>query len=161
VLRGRGERGAAVVEFALVVPLLLLLLFGIIDYGLWFNESLNVRQGVREAARAGVVQSFDDPGCSGTAADKLVCKTRHEITPLTGQAYARVVVPPTGWVRGTPLVVCGMVQMDGLTGLAPLPSAGVVRSATHMSIENTTGAPIGAGSYGDAAPSGADWSWCV
>ena len=44
-----GERGAAAVEFALVVPLLLLLLFGIISYGFM----LSLRQGLSQAAAEG------------------------------------------------------------------------------------------------------------
>ena len=148
-------------EFALVVPLLLTLVFGIVDYGLWFNESLNVRQGVREATRAAVVQNFDHPGCAGSSVDRIICKTRAEIAPLTGQAYVRVVVPPAGWTRGQPLVVCGLVKVDGLTGLTPLPAGRMVRSATHMSIENVTTSAITAGAYGDPAPQGTDWSWCA
>ncbi len=38
-LRG-ADQGAAAVEFALVVPILVILLFGIIDYGLYFTNAL-------------------------------------------------------------------------------------------------------------------------
>ena len=164
VRRVRGkldERGASAVEFALVVPILLLLLFGIVDYGMWFNESLNVRQGVREAARAAVVQNVEEAGCTGSSVDRIVCKTRAEIDPMTGQAFVRVVVPATGWTRGAPLVVCGAVKVDGVTGLTPLPSDRMVRSATHMSIEKIDAFTITPGSYGDAAPEGTDWEWCA
>ncbi|MAO80878.1 TadE/TadG family type IV pilus assembly protein [uncultured Nocardioides sp.] len=53
--RERGERGAAAVEFALVVPLLLMLVFGIIQYGyiLSFRQALS--QGAAEGARAAAV----------------------------------------------------------------------------------------------------------
>lgn len=49
------ERGAAAVEFALVVPLLLLLVFGIIQYGyiLSFRQALS--QAAAEGARAAAV----------------------------------------------------------------------------------------------------------
>ena len=153
------QRGATAVEFALVMPILALLVFGIIDYGFWFNESLNVRQGVREAARQAVVKNFDYTGCSGTDVQKLICKTKAEIAPMTGPAYAYVKVPAVGWKRGQELVVCGMVKTDALTGLVPLPADSLVKSATRMSIESD--GTIAAGSYGDTAPSGADWSWCV
>ena len=46
-------RGAAALEFALVVPVLLALVFGIIDYGIYFTDSLAARDGVRVAARPG------------------------------------------------------------------------------------------------------------
>src|SRR5437868_13503743 len=51
VPRRRGDRGASAVEFALVSPLLFTLLFGIIDYGLYFADALSVQQGVSDAAR--------------------------------------------------------------------------------------------------------------
>lgn len=155
----RSQKGASAVEFALVMPVLALLVFGIIDYGFWFNESLNVRQGVREAARQAVVKNFDHTGCSGTEVERLVCKTKAEIAPMTGPAYAYVKVPAAGWKRGQELVVCGMVKTEALTGLVPLPADNLVKSATHMSIESD--GTIAPGSYGDSAPSGADWSWCV
>ena len=39
------------VEFALVMPLLMALVLGIIDYGLWFNDSA-ARQHAAERSRA-------------------------------------------------------------------------------------------------------------
>jgi Flp pilus assembly protein TadG len=50
------EKGAALVEFALVLPLLLILLFGIIEFGFFiFNKSV-ITNASREGARAGVVR---------------------------------------------------------------------------------------------------------
>lgn len=48
-MRERRERGAAAVEFALVLPVLLLLLVGIIDFG-W---ALVINGNIASAARAG------------------------------------------------------------------------------------------------------------
>ncbi len=45
----RDERGAAAVEFALVVPILILLIFGIA----WFGIGYNRKQGLQAAAREG------------------------------------------------------------------------------------------------------------
>ena len=53
--RFRSNDGAAAVEFALVLPILALILFGIIDYGLYFNASIQSRSGVHDAARAAAV----------------------------------------------------------------------------------------------------------
>ncbi len=49
-LRAR-DRGAAAVEFALVLPLLLLLVFGIIDFGRLLNAQLTLTQAAREGVR--------------------------------------------------------------------------------------------------------------
>jgi hypothetical protein len=51
----RGEDGAAAVEFALVVSLLFVLLFGIMEFGLAFFELQNLRSATREGARAAAV----------------------------------------------------------------------------------------------------------
>jgi Flp pilus assembly protein TadG len=45
------DRGAAVIEFALLLPLLLLLLFGIIDFGRALNAQITITQAAREGAR--------------------------------------------------------------------------------------------------------------
>jgi Flp pilus assembly protein TadG len=50
-LRGARDRGAAAVEFALVFPLLLLIVFGIIDFGRALNTQITLTQAAREGAR--------------------------------------------------------------------------------------------------------------
>jgi hypothetical protein len=47
-----GDRGAQAVEFALVVPLLLVLVFGIIDFGRALNAQISLNQAAREGVRA-------------------------------------------------------------------------------------------------------------
>src|SRR5439155_18067519 len=50
-LAPRNERGAVAVEFALIVPILLLLVLGMIDFGrLWFTQ-VSLSQAAREGAR--------------------------------------------------------------------------------------------------------------
>ncbi len=53
--RRRDHRGAAAVEFALVMPLLLMLVFGIIDFGLMINEKTVLANAAREGARDGAI----------------------------------------------------------------------------------------------------------
>ncbi len=45
------DRGATAVEFALLLPLLMLLLFGIIDFGRALNAQITITQAAREGAR--------------------------------------------------------------------------------------------------------------
>jgi Flp pilus assembly pilin Flp len=51
----RDQQGAAAVEFALLLPLLVLLLFGMIEFGLAFNTRIQATNAAREAARRAVV----------------------------------------------------------------------------------------------------------
>jgi len=51
----RDEEGAAAVEFALLLPLLVLLLFGMIEFGFAFNTRIQATNAAREAARRAVV----------------------------------------------------------------------------------------------------------
>lgn len=54
-LRFRDERGQALTEFALVLPILALLLFGVIQFGITFNNYLTLTDAVRAGARKGAV----------------------------------------------------------------------------------------------------------
>ena len=58
------ERGVALVEFALVAPLLLLLLFGMLDFGRTFNYWIDATHLANEGARWAVVDK--NPASSGT-----------------------------------------------------------------------------------------------
>jgi Flp pilus assembly pilin Flp len=60
----RQQDGAAAVEFALLLPLLVLLLFGIIQFGIAFNTRIQATNAAREAARAAVIgiDNWDDVG---------------------------------------------------------------------------------------------------
>lgn len=61
----RDDRGAAAVEFALVFPLLVLVLIGIIEYGSIFNAQLMLTSAAREGARTMAVTG--DAGQARTA----------------------------------------------------------------------------------------------
>ena len=56
----RDERGAAAVEFALVLPILVVLAFGIIDFGRLLYTYNNLTSAVREGARFAAVQTKED-----------------------------------------------------------------------------------------------------
>ena len=53
--KGKGEVGQAMVEFALVLPIFLVVVFAIVDFGMGFNAWITVSNASREGARIGVV----------------------------------------------------------------------------------------------------------
>lgn len=55
----RDERGQALVELALVVPVLLLLVLGIFEFGRLLNAYMTVQHACREGARLGMLGATD------------------------------------------------------------------------------------------------------
>ncbi len=173
LLRGtRSSRGAAAVEFALVSVVMFPILFGLLDYGLWFSDSINSRSGVREGVRRSVVQAAPSPACAGdssyaSALDKMRCQTKAEVGAISGKTYVMVKTSASGWVKGEPLIACSMIKSTGVTGMVPLPKKRIIYSKTQMSIEEDGTKPSGASGTGVQASSdslpvgfGDDWSWC-
>lgn len=54
------SRGAALLEFALIAPLLIVLLFGIIDFSRYFFTASSLNSATREAARYGSIVGPDE-----------------------------------------------------------------------------------------------------
>ena len=78
--RARSGRGQALVEFALVIPLLLLLVFGIVDAGRLIYAYNTVANSARNGARVAIVNQ----STSGTA----TCDTTQATAWPTGCALA-------------------------------------------------------------------------
>jgi Flp pilus assembly protein TadG len=61
-LTTKDERGQTMTEFALVLPILVVLLFGIIQFGIAFNNYVTLTDAVRAGARkAAVSRNASDP----------------------------------------------------------------------------------------------------
>lgn len=60
-MRKQNERGAVAAEFALLLPVLLTILFGIIEFGMIMYGREVVTNASREGARAGIVQVSPKP----------------------------------------------------------------------------------------------------
>jgi len=52
----RNRKGTAIVEFAILLPLLLVIIFGTIEFGLLMYNKQVITNASREGARAGIVQ---------------------------------------------------------------------------------------------------------
>jgi hypothetical protein len=58
--RWSDESGAELIEFAFSLPILLLLVFGIMDFGLLFRRYEVVTNAAREGARVGILPGYAD-----------------------------------------------------------------------------------------------------
>lgn len=56
----RNEKGASAVEFALVLPIFIMLVFGIFQFGIAFNNWIAITHAAREGARLAVVGQYDE-----------------------------------------------------------------------------------------------------
>jgi Flp pilus assembly protein TadG len=65
---GHLDRGSAAVEMALVLPMLLLVLFGLIDFGRGFNAQMQLTQAAREAVRVKALRGTDADASARVAA---------------------------------------------------------------------------------------------
>ncbi len=163
----RSDRGAAALEFALVAPVVLVILFGVLTWGLWLNDAMNLRQGVREASRQGVVNNFGPTTSCGASygvtpspdIQALVCQTKAAGNGITGDTVVKVLLPG-GWVRGQSLVVCTMIKSDRIPSMLPLPDHGIITSSSQMAIEVADPGQVESAGY-ENPPAGADWSWCT
>src|SRR6266705_2605869 len=69
--RLRDQRGTALVELALVMPILLVLLLGMLDFGKAFNEWMNQTHLASEGARLAAVNYCPNPSSDGSG--NLTC----------------------------------------------------------------------------------------
>jgi Flp pilus assembly protein TadG len=59
-IRLNDQRGGALIEFVIVLPILLLLVAGIVDFGILFYNKQVITNASREGARAGIVYQLDE-----------------------------------------------------------------------------------------------------
>ena len=116
--RRRREDGAALVEFAVLAPLLILLLFGIIEFAWLFSQNLDARHGAREGARIAAVDEFVDTDSSGSIsaaeAAQQVC-IRMDTAAVSGDT--RISTTRTGTTVGSDITVTVDAPPQSLTGL--------------------------------------------
>jgi Flp pilus assembly protein TadG len=69
-LKKRGQRGGALIEFAIILPVLLVLLLGISELGFLFYNKAMITNASREGARAAIV--YDEPRLDEAAITTVV-----------------------------------------------------------------------------------------
>jgi Flp pilus assembly protein TadG len=138
---GGRERGATLVEFALVLPLLMLFIFGAIDFGWAFAQNINIRGAVREGARLAVVDAGvgADPDARR---DDLINKVKQRAVELDPAQTAVYIAVQDDNGNGTPgevgetVVVCTRYPLRSLSGLTQQFMSGDMRSRAVMRMEH-------------------------
>ena len=168
--RGDDDRGAALVEFAIIMPLLFLILFGIIEFAIAYNDYQSIRQGARDGARQAVVKDYgsdtscDITGAAASAPDhakRIICTTKAR-TGLgddvrVGLRYTDNA--PVNNFKNDTLKVCVVRLVDPVTGLLdPFLDDRPLRTEVDMRVEREV--ELVAGDYLETDPSGENWAWC-
>ncbi len=126
----RNRSGSVAIEFAVIAPVLLIALVGILMYGLYFGTASSVQQLAADAARASVAGLSDAE--RATIARQHVAATAGSYVLIDG-TRAQVTARPS---TSNPNIFEVAVTYDAtslalwsLNGLLPLPSPTIVRSA--------------------------------
>lgn len=125
--RTKREQGQTMTEFALVLPLLALLLFGVIQFGIVFHQYVTLTDAVRTGARQGAVgRNLSNPGST------VVNRVRTSAADLD-QSKLTVTVNST-WEQGTDVSVNATYPYD-ISLLGVVVKSGNLSSTTTERVE--------------------------
>lgn len=136
--RRSSQRGAEIVELAIILPLLLLITAGIVDFGLLFRDYQIVTNAAREGARVRVLPGYSDDDAKNRATaylaasgltsnvDPTVAFT--DVTPGGGGATFRVYTVTVAYDH-TITMLGAMMQLVGgsLAGTLRVTGASTMR----------------------------------
>jgi hypothetical protein len=118
----KNERGAEAIEFAVALPVLLLLVFGIIEFGWIFHGYITLTGAAREGARVAVVMESDDDGEIENAV-KNHARIFHE-------ENLEITIEPAGYDEERKIIVTG--DLDLLISFPPFPNSVSMKASATM-----------------------------
>lgn len=125
----RGERGAVALEFALIMPLLVMLMMGITTAGLSYSHSIGLTNAVREGARFGATTLTDAGSVTSTWSADVITQVRGtQFDDATSESGVCVQL----WKVGTGSLG-GSCSAGAVTGLA-LPTTATAKPAVPASV---------------------------
>jgi Flp pilus assembly protein TadG len=130
------RRGNALLDAALVLPILLSLTFGTIEYGYFFFVKHSLQGAAREGCRAAIVPTADNTAVTQTIATALKAAGLNSSNTTLDTKFTLTLTPTnvSGLTAGTSVTV----QLDatwGTVGVRPLGLIGtakIVRGTTVM-----------------------------
>ncbi|OGO50883.1 MAG: hypothetical protein A2148_08005 [Chloroflexi bacterium RBG_16_68_14] len=120
----RGGRGQSLVEFALVLPVLTLLIFGIIDFGMGLRSYISLTNATREGARFAAVGNMAGAyptDCNGSTNTTVVGRVCVAMEGLDLDDVETVAVSyPDGQAPGNQVVVTAQYTYNYITPLGDI-----------------------------------------
>jgi len=118
------RRGAAAVEFAIVAPVFLLLIFGLIEFGRLVMVQQVITNASREGARAGVLDGATTANVQSVVQDYL------QTAAISGATVTVTPTPPSSAGFGQPVTVKVAIAFDSVSWM---PSPFLLKDATMTS----------------------------
>jgi Flp pilus assembly protein TadG len=112
----RDERGVTIVEAAFVIPVFFLLIFGLIDMGLWGLQRGQATSAARDGARAGIVLKLAGTSGSPTSNANVAAIENAVAGRLDKDTIESVVITCVNGSTGADLANCSTVR-NGLDQL--------------------------------------------
>lgn len=111
------ERGAVAVEFALLAPVLVMMLLGIMEFGRAYNVQISLSSAAREGVRVMAINN------SATDARAAVKNATSGLQPVL--ADSNITISPTPCTSGAQVTVKVTYTLSTMTGIAgPFPMEG-------------------------------------
>ena len=129
--RNKNERGQAVVEFAVILPVLLLILFAILQFGVVFNNYIQVTAAAREGARKAAVSRTLGTSAAETAATTAAKNAAPGLT--AGSVNVTFPNSPT-FAQGSDITV-QVTYPYAISIIGLVVSSGNLSSSTTMRVE--------------------------
>lgn len=130
--RKKNQNGAAMVEFAIILPLLLLIIVGVLEIGIILIQDNTLNKSVRDSARY-MSSNWDVAGCLETIAEKVI---KDNMNNMFSSTYT-----DSQFNDGTDTIVIEQVCIDETTGATIGSSASINADCTSASANYCTTAP--------------------
>ncbi len=163
------------VELAIILPIFLLLVFGVIQFGITYNNLITLRQGTREAARQGAVGNFGSTtscsltgvtGSPSTDIQKLMCLAKQQIGLQYVNTRVKILSGSADFTssgtfqKGEAIIVCVEYPVDKMAKfVTPVLGSAVLKTKTSMRIETSYTSSETGGQ--ETALSSGNWGWCT
>ena len=90
------EHGAELIEFAIALPILLLVVAGIVDFAFLFQRYEVVTNAAREGARVGLLPNFDTTDVENRVNAYLTASGMTDAAPAPDVTYGSIEITPGG-----------------------------------------------------------------
>lgn len=153
--RQSGERGAGMVEMALVVPLLFALVVGLFEFGIAWRNSLSVSNALRSGARAGA-----NAGDNRTADYDLLLAVTSSMAKIHNAEIERVVVFKSNGSSGEPPSTCLTASAAAAGGISSGSYTSGVRCNVYDAADLASLSPTQFGGTTSCSATAIDRFWC-